>query len=440
MKPKVVVMGGGYAGMAAAVVLSASGCQVNVFEAGKRLGGRARQVTWHGHHLDNGQHILLGAYTTLLGLMAFVDPDEHLALKALPLTWDMHGKVNLSANPLLGRAGTLLALLTAKGFNLRDKMGILSKLVQTRFSSRSAPDGPVSDWLRGQTDNSICYFWEPLCLAALNTPIHLASSRIFKSVILDGLLAGANASRMLLPKVNLSALWPEKAAVFVAKHDGKMFLAEKVKHLQCDADGFTLITSKQALSADAVVCAVGPHQLADLDLPHELSSAVDHVSAFAYQPIRTVYVQYAETASLPKPVHGLHHCIENGICHWVFDRGQLTGEHGLLAVVISAEHRQHASPKEELESKVIQELKAFFPELPTPLWAKSILETRATFQADVALPRPDGKTSNARFAFAGDYIESPYPATLESAARSGVVAANRLATTLGLNVPEHFKI
>jgi predicted NAD/FAD-dependent oxidoreductase len=143
------------------------------------------------------------------------------------------------------------------------------------------------------------------------------------------------------------------------------------------------------------------------------------VTKFTYEPIYTVYLQYPHDVKLPQVMIGLTQTMSQ----WVFDRGQLNGQKGLLAVIISAKGEHQKLTHEALANQVIAELKTAFPNLPSPKWHKVIAEKRATFACTTNLKRPQQKTTIQNLYLAGDYTEGNYPATIEGAIQSGLSAA-----------------
>jgi uncharacterized protein with NAD-binding domain and iron-sulfur cluster len=167
--------------------------------------------------------------------------------------------------------------------------------------------------------------------------------------------------------------------------------------------------------------AVSPFRLSALT--NELSEYAESrklTEELSYQPIYTVYLQYAEDISLASAMQGL----TGGISQWVFDRGQLDGQQGLLAVVISAEGSHQSMTQEALAIAVADELTTTFPHVGKPLWHKVIAEKRATFSCDANILRPHQITVIPDLYLAGDYTTGDYPATIEGAIRSGVQCAN----------------
>ena len=402
---RVAIVGAGYAGMAAAVELARRGVAVTVFEAGPVPGGRARRIVSHGEPLDNGQHILIGAYSALFGMMREVGVPSDAVLR-LPLEVVYAKRFVFRALRLPGSLGLLGGLLLARGLPLAERVGAVRFLRSlSRQGFRLRDDVTVRHLLEqhGQDGAIGRYLWGPLCVAALNTPIEQASARVFLAVLRDTLGGDARASDLVLPRRDLSRLFPEPAAQFVQRHGGELRLrtpAPDVEELKASFAG--------------VIVAVGPHQLKSV-LPQA-------ALAYSYKPIYTCYLQYESSVKLPFPMLGL----SDGFVQWVFDRGALLGEHGRLACVISAEGPHQALGLEELCTRCHTELASFLPGLRPPSWARAIAEKRATIACTPERPRAPLHMNGVELA--GDYTDPDYPPTLESAVRSGVRAARRLST------------
>jgi hydroxysqualene dehydroxylase len=155
------------------------------------------------------------------------------------------------------------------------------------------------------------------------------------------------------------------------------------------------------------------------DLP-KLTHVAEQTGSYTYQPIYTIYLQYSSDTKLPKPMLGL----TGTLSQYVFDRGILCKQLGLMAVIISAEGAHQLLTQDALALRVAQELRDAFPQLQKPLWHKVIAEKRATFSCNVNLPRPAHLTSYNGLYLAGDYTYADYPATIEGAVRSGVACAD----------------
>jgi squalene-associated FAD-dependent desaturase len=421
---KVAVIGAGYAGLAAAVELAAQGVSVTVFEAARQLGGRARRVDYHGMALDNGQHILLGAYRETLRLMRMTGADPAALLLRLPLQLVIPGRFSLQAAPLPAPLHLALALLTARGLTWGERLSAVRFMSAMRCRNfRLDADIGAGKLLtmHGQTGNLRRYLWEPLCISALNTPLETASAQVFLNVLRDSLAGSREDSDMLLPLANLTHLFPEHAAAFLNSHGGKIIHSQPVLAVKAEAAGFSLEMRAGSEKFDQVICAAPPQRLAALTANlSELAEARAQVGRFSYQPIYSVFLQYPAATCLPRPMIGLY----GGVTQWVFDCGRLNHEAGLLCAVISAEGPHQTLDHDELAQQVHNELNAMLPYQAQALWHKVIAEKRATFACSPGLERPSQITPLQNFYLAGDYTASEYPATLESAVRSGVKAAN----------------
>jgi squalene-associated FAD-dependent desaturase len=408
MSDRVAIVGAGYAGMAAAVTLSERGVPVTVFEAGPVPGGRARRVVSQGTELDNGQHILIGAYSELFRLMRLVGvPDD--AVLRVPLEIRYFDEFHFRSLWLPFPFGLLGGLLLARGIPFLDRVGavrFMAAMQKARF--RLAEDLPLESLLHryNQAGPVGHYLWRPLCVSALNTPAAEASAQAFLVVLRDTLFGEPAASDLILPRVDLSRLFPEPAAEFVRVRGGDLRLRSSVQSIQELRGEFK-----------SIIVAVGPHQLRTLlpDLAHD----------YAYQPIYTCYLQYPEATKLSFPMIGL----ADGLVQWVFDRGALTGEKGRLACVISAQGDHQQLSLDELAELCHRELARVLPGLPLPLWSRVIAEKRATIACVPGVKRPASETNFSNVFLAGDYTDPEYPPTLEAAVRSGVRAAQHALTS-----------
>jgi squalene-associated FAD-dependent desaturase len=379
--------------MAAAVTLADAGIPVTVYESGPVPGGRARVVTTEGRELDNGQHILIGAYTTLLGLMARVGvPGDALLRLPLDLCY-------ADGFRLRGAAG----LLWARRVPARERIGAAGMMLRLLWNGYRVPAGmTVAALLRrhGQDGALAHYIWRPLCVSALNTPPEIASAQVFANMLRDSIAGPRGASDLLMPRMDLSRLFPVPAGRFIEKLGGEIRTHATVRDLA-------------ALRAEhaSVIVAVGAHQLKTL-LP-------ERAPAYEFQPIYTCYLQYPGRTSLPRPMLGFAH----GLVQWAFDRAALTGEPGLVACVISAQGDHQQMTRQALAEACHRELNAAVGGLPDPLWTQIIAEKRATVACTPAMKALQPSTPLPGVHFAGDYTDLDYPPTLEAAVRSGVRAA-----------------
>ena len=403
---RVAVIGAGYAGLAAAVTLAQRGKRVTVFESGPLPGGRARRVTTAGRTLDNGQHILVGAYTTLLGLMRTVGADPDALLLRIPLELRYVRNFRLRAPALPAPLHLAAALVTATGLNWRERFrAVMFMQGMKRARYRVSIELSVAGLLEAHDQSiNICrYLWHPLCISALNTLPQFASANAFLAVLRDSLGGPRSASELLMPRVDLTELFPAPAAKWLAAHGGEIRCGAPVREL-----GPVLTEFGQ------VIVAVGPHQLEPL-LPGMTGD-------YTYQPIYTIYLKYPRQVKLDLPMLGL----ADGIVQWVFDRGRLGGEPGLLACVISAQGDHQQMEHDELAATCHRELESAIGILPKPEWTQVIAEKRATVTCVPGIRRFGPRTDVPNVFLAGDYTDPEYPPTLEAAVLSGIRAAQHV--------------
>lgn len=442
---KVAVIGGGWAGCAAAVSLAGAGHAVTLLEAARVLGGRARRVEIDGRTLDNGQHILLGAYSACLGIMREIGIDPEQALLRLPLQMRYppgSGGIDFVAPRLPAPLHIAVALWRAKGMPRAEKWSLARFFSAMRWMQwQLFDDCPVSELLARHDQSAflIEQLWQPLCVAALNTPPERASAKVFLAVLRDSLGARRSASDMLLPRVDLSALLPDAAAAYIQRAGGTVETGIAVRRLEAidinAGPGWRLHcadASGETRDFARVIIATPPQQAAELLTSQSAGNLQpEAITEFSYEPISTCYLQYAPTLRLSQPFFALQENVGGAAWgQYVFDRGQLastqaTSQAGLLAVVVSSAGNAIAEGTAALTAGIVRQLAHAFGNeaLATPIWSKVITEKRATFSCAPNLNRPSQITPLNGVFLVGDYTKSEYPATLESAVRSGIAAA-----------------
>lgn len=426
MSERVAIVGAGWAGCAAAVEAAGNGFDVTLFEASRLLGGRARKTEIEGLTLDNGQHILLGAYSKTLKMMERVGIDPDAAFLRLPL--QMHyplgsGAMNFETPRLPAPLHLAVGLLRTKGLGWEDKIALARFFTACRHIRWDiGEDRPLVRLLEQfwQTPRLYGLLWRPLCMASMNTLPEEASAKVFLSILKDSLGARRHASDMLLPRMNLSAIFPEKAAGYLKERGGKIRLGETVRTLDRDESGWT-VNSNPEERYDAVILATSAAGAATL---LKGQADVTLLEQFEYEPISTCYLKYPDTVRLTRPFYALlDNPDKKEWGQYVFDRGQLAeDQQGLLAVVVSVSSTVDEMDKESLATDIAAQLAKSFsrPELAKPLWSRIITERRATFACTPNLERPALMTGKEGLFLTGDYMRSDYPATLESAISSGM--------------------
>jgi squalene-associated FAD-dependent desaturase len=419
----VAVVGGGWAGCAAALTLAEAGIPVTLFEASRTLGGRARAVELGGQTLDNGQHILLGAYELTLKLVQRLHPVAQANdLWRLPLALDQPPEFRLACPRLPAPLHLLAGLVGARGLSWHEKLAG-ARWAHTVLHEMHTPDHlTVSQFTGTQPERLRRLLWHPLCVSALNTPPETASALVFREVIRAAFGGHTRHSDLLLPRRDLTTLFPAPAAARLHQLGSNVRLSSRVISLDATANAVALGTHNDKALYSHVILAVAPQHLSSLaaSVP-ELGPAARDVATYGYQPIATGYVQYDPAFQLDKPLLAL----ADGPAQFVFDRGQSHGQSGLLAYVASATTDLSADWLDRAEIQLER-----ITQLGLPRWRKSIVEKQATFSCVPNMARPAVRTAHPRIFLAGDYTASPFPATLESATRSGVQSAGALLERL----------
>jgi predicted NAD/FAD-dependent oxidoreductase len=263
---------------------------------------------------------------------------------------------------------------------------------------------------------------DPLCVAALNTPADQASGQVFLRVLRDAVFGGPGSADLLLPRVSLSALLPQPAVAWLLRAGAQVRLGHRAQSL-APADGGWRLDGE---AFDAVVLASSAAEAARLAAPVAEPWA-RRAAALRYEPIVTAYLR-GPGARLPEPMMAL---IEgpDAPAQFAFDHGALGATPGLFAFVVSGAAAWVEAGLEATGQAVLRQAQRAFgagtwPSPPQLL--KVMAERRATFRCTPGLDRPTALIAPC-LAAAGDYVEGPYPATLEGAVRSGRFAADQAA-------------
>lgn len=432
----IAIIGAGWAGLAAATRLHRAGRAVRVYEAAAAPGGRARPIDHPGLGLtiDNGQHILLGAYTSTLSLMRdlAVEPAQGLLARSLTLR-SADTRLSLKLWPLPPPLHALGVFLGSRGLGgwqgRRHLMRVFSALTPERID----PAATVSDWLAGLgcPASLMIRLWQPLCLAAMNTPARTAQARLFARVLADSLGAGPAASRLLIPRDSLHTLWPERICALL----GDDMRRQRIRAIAPASSGGWLV---DGIPHEGLILAVPAAEARRL--LGALPGANDFLQGWAdptHSAIGTLTLRLARPWGTRHPMM----LLDDDPTHdawgqWLFDRSasadQETGRH-LVHVVIGEADRYAGRNPARIVRGIIDQIRAqaadgSHPPLPEIEAHALVTEKRATFDAVPGLRRPGAITPWPGLLLAGDWTDTGYPAVLEGAVRSGLRAADGILT------------
>ena len=426
---RLAIIGAGWSGLAAAVEAIAAGHQVTVFESGRTLGGRARAlpVTLPDGQpavLDNGQHILIGAYTETLRLMRLVGVDPATAMLRMPLRMEFPDGRGLRLPDWPAPLDALAGIARARGWSVADKWSLLRCAIGWQLHGFTCPpDTTVAALCGALTHRVMAELIDPLCVSALNMPPAQAGGQVFLRVLRDSMFGARGGSHLLLPRADLGTLFPQSARQWAVARGAEIRTGERVQactavsgRWMVQGDPYDqLVIATSAPDAGRLVRTVVP------SLPAEVqASALDWARtalALEHTAITTVYA-WGKGVALPCPMLALRSGPDPGGPHpaqFVFDRGQLGGPVGLLAFVISAS----TGDRETAQRLALQQARAQLGLQLEPV--QTVVEKRATFACTPGLRRPGMQIAPGLRA-CGDYVEGPYPATLEGAVRAGVAA------------------
>ena len=390
-------------------------------------GGRARRldvaVDGQAVALDNGQHILIGAYSETLKLMADVGVDISKTLHRMPLALQFPDGNGLKLPSLPAPLDAMMGIALARGWSLADKLSLLKTATQWQLDKfQCAPQQSVTDVCRKISPRVVASLIEPLCVSALNTPADRASGQVFLRVLKDSLFAVSGGSNLLLPKTDLSALLPDAALAWLTRSGGKVHLGCRVSSITQQGESWHLLDATDApLSQfDSVMLACPPLEAARLARSTALPCAswLALAEGLHYEAIATVYA-HAQGARLAQPMLALPSSSKQP-AQFVFDRGQLGGPEGLLAFVVSASQQGSAELAAQVAAQAADQLGLDHMQV-----LQTVVEKRATFACTPDQQRPATHIASGLLA-CGDYVDGPYPATLEGAVRSGLQAARLL--------------
>jgi squalene-associated FAD-dependent desaturase len=463
----VVVIGGGFAGLSAASLLAEQGRQVLVLDARSRLGGRATAFVDRetGELVDNGQHVMFGCYRETLAFLKrigaegnvqtqptleipFIGPDGRRSLLRCPswLPAPLHllaGILGWGGLPLLDRLSALRLAPAIARYALPHTPDL--KVGPTGRNERRSGDGSVgptfrsgetqtvSQWLRahGQSERLITALWEPLAVAALNQPIDQAAAAPFVRVLAEMFARDRTAASLVLPAKPLHEMYAEPARTFIERHGGNA-RTNALARIITDDSGVTAVEVRgDKIPTTSVIAAVPWHGLSALFItpPPGLAATIANASAMVSMPIVTVNLWY-DRVVMDEPFVGL----TGRTVQWVFDKRRIFGEASShLSLVVSAAEAVAPLTRDELVAIAVRDVAGALPAArqATLVGVSVVREKQATFSLSPGQPdRPPNRTGVRGLVLAGDWTDTGLPGTIESAVRSGRLAALEILALL----------
>lgn len=434
---RAVVIGGGFAGLSAAVDLADRGWKVTVVEKGRDLGGRARSFPDPntGAPLDNGQHVFIGAYRATfrflerLGTRGLVAMQSHLAV-AFAEPGGRSSRIACPTLPspfhLLGGAWRLATL------NWRDRLTLL-RMTAALGVRNGINDLTVTEWLdrHGQTDALKARVWHPLAVATLNDDPRLSAAALFATVLREGFLESGEAARIGIATVGLSDLYTAAARAVIEGSGGRVLVNSHAAAIEVESGRASgvLLRDGTRLPADAVISAV-PHSALPSLLPERWAAHATFaaLSRLEHAPILAIHLW------LDRPVlDALFVGLIGTRVQWVFNRGRILGRAGedgrFLNLVISGARQEIAWEPEKILSAAMEDLEACLPAARGAKILQSVIlrEPGATLAPapGAAALRPEPRAPLPGLFLAGGWVRTDpiLPDTIENAVRTGQACA-----------------
>ena len=424
---RLAVVGAGWAGLAAAVQATADGHAVTLLEMAGHCGGRARSVLLDDLRVDNGQHILIGAYSETLRLMRLVGVDPVRVLQRRPLELVYPDGSGLRLPRGNARLAFTWAVLRVRRWSWSERWSLLRHaLAWLRNGMRNPGVDTVAQLCASLPESVQADLIEPLCIAALNTPAAQASATVFLRVLADALFGASGSSDLLLPTTGLSDLFPLPALLWLERRGATVRLGRRVQTIDHQSGGGWSVDVEPF---DAVVLACSAAEAARLTAPINPGWSAQ-LAALRYEPIATVYLRRGDRA-LPSPMVALQSSADEP-AQFAFDLERLGQHRAVVAFVVSGARRWLDDGLAALAQAVQRQAARALPGSfgGSPIVVHTALERRATFACVPALARPSMAIAPALIA-AADYVDGPYPATIEGAVRSGVRAAAAMGAVRG---------
>jgi squalene-associated FAD-dependent desaturase len=435
--PRVVIVGGGLAGLAAAAALGSAGHSATVLESRPFLGGRATSYPLNSAEedsptIDNCQHVLLRCCTNLIDFYRRLGVDDKIRFHREFYWIEPGGRTSVMKRGLLPSPLHFTGSFAKLRFlSLGDKAAIGSALLAVRYEYGKRADLDritMLDWLKEkkQTPRAINRFWQQVLVSAINEDLDRMAAAHGLQVFALGFLAKADSYEMGIPAIPLGDLYSHRA--WSRFPSVRIQQRANVRQLRMDASGVTgvVLADGSVLTADAYVLAVPFERVSVLAPSLNLDT-----SFLSHSPITGIHLWFDRSITdLP------HATLLDRNIQWMFNKSE--GRH--IQLVVSASRQLTEMLRQDVIDLAVKELAEFFPAAREARLERAhvVKEIRATFSAAPGLEerRPSSRTSIPNLFLAGDWTRSGWPATMEGAVRSGYLAAEAVAQSL--SAPHRF--
>jgi len=443
--PDVLIIGGGVAGLSAAVELTSRGYSILLIEQKQHLGGRTYSFIHPdtGDEVDNGQHLLMGCYHSTLRYLKIIGAEDLVDIqKTMSVVFRLPNQstVELKTNSLPTPLNVLSGLFGLTNLSLTNRLKMLrvgiDVMLKNPDTNKHLHSISVAQWLQelGQPEENRKYLWDVIAIGALNDSLDKVSAALFAKVIKTAFFGSRKNSSMVIPNRGLSTVLVDKAAKFIENNGGQILLSttvEKIENRKQIVDHLQL-SNGVTVYPKAVISAVPYFDLAKV-FGDTSTIGVKFLDQFTSSPIVTVHLWFDK------------HFVEETFCalldspiHWVFNKSRMYGKHEYelmyLSLVVSGAHDFVEKDKDDIVALAVNELRRFYSnaERATPVHSLVIKEKRATFSPKVGIERfrPSHTTSIQNLFLAGDWTDTKLPATIEGAVQSGFECARMVEKLL----------
>jgi squalene-associated FAD-dependent desaturase len=441
---KVIIVGGGVAGLAAGCALADAGFRVQLMERRGYLGGRASSYVHPGtgEIIDNCQHILLGCCTNLIDLYHRLGVEKEIRWFNRITFVEPGGRRSLLRHSgLPAPLHSALSFLTARAFSWWDKISIARGVLA--FLGELPPDSRHSfgDWLeqQGQSPGAIERFWKPVMVSALNEELNRISIRYAGQVIRELFLKSPEAGMIGVPMVPLSQLYG-RAIDYIKQRNGEVKLYSSVGKATWnrETEKWMVGSGNEEWDCDALLLAMSFEStakfLSNIDPPEPGMQLLTQLHAFEHSPITGVHLWF------DREITDLEYAaLLDSPLHWMFHKSRLQPQReakgSYVELIITASKSLVNMARQEVVAMAVTELGRFFPIVKEAKLVKSALikEVRATYSIRPLLDRLryGARSPWPRAYLAGDWTDTGWPATMEGAVRSGYLAAEAICRSTG---------